>query len=58
MHRPVAISELKAHLMVGGATLVQAGRVRPPVPLECWLDEAMSILGLAVAALTVPADFN
>ncbi len=36
------------------ALLVQAGRLRLPVPLEAWLEEAMSIPGLEVVALTVP----
>jgi PIN domain nuclease of toxin-antitoxin system len=36
------------------ALLVQGGRLRLPVPLERWLDQAMSIPGLEVAPLTVP----
>lgn len=36
------------------ALLVQGGRLRLPVPLEMWLDQAMSIPGLEVAPLTVP----
>jgi len=36
------------------ALLVQGGRLRLPVPLETWLEQAMSIPGLEVAHLTVP----
>jgi PIN domain nuclease of toxin-antitoxin system len=36
------------------ALLVQAGRLRLPVPLEVWLQQAMSIPGLEVVPLTVP----
>lgn len=36
------------------ALLVQAGRLRVPVQLEAWLDQAMSIPGLEIAPLTVP----
>jgi PIN domain nuclease of toxin-antitoxin system len=36
------------------ALLVQAGRLRLPVPLERWLDQAVSIPGLEVVPLTVP----
>lgn len=36
------------------ALLVQGGRLRVPVPLEAWLDQAMSIPGLEIAPLTVP----
>jgi PIN domain nuclease of toxin-antitoxin system len=36
------------------ALLTQAGRLRLPVPLEAWLDDATSIPGLDVAPLTVP----
>lgn len=36
------------------ALLVQGGRVRLPVPLETWLEQAMAISGLEIAPLTVP----
>ena len=36
------------------ALLVQAGRLRLPVPLEAWLQQAMSVPGLEVVPLTVP----
>jgi len=36
------------------ALLVQGGRLRVPVQLEVWLDQAMSIPGLEIAPLTVP----
>ena len=36
------------------ALLVQGGRLRLPVPLETWLEQAMSIPGLEIAHLTVP----
>jgi PIN domain nuclease of toxin-antitoxin system len=36
------------------ALLVQGGRLRLPVQLEAWLDDAMSVPGLEVAPLTVP----
>lgn len=36
------------------ALLVQGGRLRLPMPLQAWLDQAMSIAGLEVAPLTVP----
>lgn len=36
------------------ALLVQGGRLRLPVQLEDWLDQAMSIPGLGIAPLTVP----
>ena len=36
------------------ALLVQGGRLRVPVPLETWLEQAMSIPGLEIAPLTVP----
>jgi len=36
------------------ALLVQGGRLRLPVQLETWLDQAMSIPGLEIAPLTVP----
>jgi PIN domain nuclease of toxin-antitoxin system len=35
------------------ALLVQAGRLRLPVPLEAWLQQAMSVPGLEVVPLTV-----
>lgn len=36
------------------ALLVQGGRLRLPVQLEAWLEQAMSIPGLEIAPLTVP----
>ena len=36
------------------ALLVQGGRVRLPVPLETWLEQAMAISGLEIAPVTVP----
>ncbi len=36
------------------ALLVHGGRVRLPVPLETWLEQAMAISGLEIAPLTVP----
>ena len=36
------------------ALLVQGGRLRLPVQLEAWLEQAMSIPGLEIAQLTVP----
>jgi len=36
------------------ALLVQGGRLRLPMPLETWLDRAMSVPGLQVVPLTVP----
>lgn len=36
------------------ALLVQGGRLRLPVQLEAWLEDAMSVPGLEVAPLTVP----
>ena len=36
------------------ALLVQSGRLRLPVQLEAWLDDAMAIPGLEIAPLTVP----
>lgn len=36
------------------ALLVQGGRLRVPVQLEAWLEQAMSIPGLEVTPLTVP----
>jgi PIN domain nuclease of toxin-antitoxin system len=36
------------------ALLVQGGRLRLPVQLEAWLEQAMSVPGLEVAPLTVP----
>jgi PIN domain nuclease of toxin-antitoxin system len=36
------------------ALLVQGGRLRLPMQLEAWLDQAMSIPGLEIAPLTVP----
>jgi PIN domain nuclease of toxin-antitoxin system len=36
------------------ALLVQGGRLRLPVQLESWLDDATSIPGLEVVPLTVP----
>jgi len=36
------------------ALLVQGGRLRLPVQLEVWLEQAMSIPGLEIAQLTVP----
>jgi PIN domain nuclease of toxin-antitoxin system len=36
------------------ALLVQAGRLRFPIPLETWLDQAMSVPGLQVVPLSVP----
>lgn len=36
------------------ALLVQSGRLRLPMPLETWLDQAMSIPGLQVVPLSVP----
>ena len=36
------------------ALLVQGGRLRLPVQLESWLEQAMSIPGLEIAPLTVP----
>ena len=36
------------------ALLVQGGRLRLPVPLEAWLEQAMSVPGLEIAALTIP----
>jgi PIN domain nuclease of toxin-antitoxin system len=36
------------------ALLVQAGRLRLPVPLEAWLQQAMSVPGLEVVPLSVP----
>jgi PIN domain nuclease of toxin-antitoxin system len=36
------------------ALLVQGGRLRLPVQLEAWLEQAMSIPGLEIAPLSVP----
>jgi len=36
------------------ALLVQGARLRLPVPLEAWLEQAMSIAGLDVVPLSVP----
>ena len=36
------------------ALLVQGGRLRLPIQLEAWLDQAMSIPGLEITPLTVP----
>jgi PIN domain nuclease of toxin-antitoxin system len=36
------------------ALLVQGGRLRLPMQLEAWLEQAMTIPGLEVAPLTVP----
>jgi PIN domain nuclease of toxin-antitoxin system len=36
------------------ALLVQGARLRLPVPLETWLEQAMSIPGLEIAPLTIP----
>lgn len=36
------------------ALLVQGGRLRLPVPLEAWLEQAMAIPGLDVVPLSVP----
>ena len=36
------------------ALLVQGGRLRLPVQLEAWLEQAMSIPGLEIAPLTIP----
>ena len=36
------------------ALLVQSGRLRLPVQLEAWLEQALSIPGLEVVPLTVP----
>ena len=36
------------------ALLVQGGRLRLPVQLEAWLDDATSIPGLEIAPLSVP----
>lgn len=36
------------------ALLVQGGRLRLPVPLEAWLEQAMAIPGLETVPLTVP----
>jgi PIN domain nuclease of toxin-antitoxin system len=36
------------------ALLVEAGRLRLPMPLETWLDEAMAVPGLEVVPLSAP----
>jgi PIN domain nuclease of toxin-antitoxin system len=36
------------------ALLVQNGRLRLPMQLEAWLEQAMSVPGLEIAPLTVP----
>jgi PIN domain nuclease of toxin-antitoxin system len=36
------------------ALLVQGGRLRLPVPLETWLEQAMSVPRLDIVPLTVP----
>lgn len=36
------------------ALLVQSGRLRLPVPVETWLDQATSIAGLETVPLTIP----
>ncbi len=36
------------------ALLVEGARLRLPVPLEAWLEQAMSIAGLDVVPLSVP----
>jgi PIN domain nuclease of toxin-antitoxin system len=36
------------------ALLFRAGRLRFPVQLEAWLEQAMSIPGIVIAPLTIP----
>jgi PIN domain nuclease of toxin-antitoxin system len=49
-----ALQAVRATSVITSALLVQAGRLRLPVPLEVWLQQAMSIPGLEVVPLTVP----